>query len=659
MRRTADGVFGGASFLFGVAVVFLILWIGWRLYADSSLTRDRYGLGMLSSTTWDPVHEVYGAATFIFGTLVSSIVALVIAVPIGIGAALFLTEVAPKWLSTPVSFIIELLAAVPSIIYGLWGFFVLCPFLQEHVSPWLGDKLGANPLFSGTPVSENVLAAGLILAIMVMPFITAITREVIRTVPVSMRDASTGLGSTRWETIRNVVLPASKAGISGACILGLGRALGETMAVIMVIGNRPQIRASLLKPAGTMAGQLANQFGEAQNDKLQLSALLEIALILFVITLIVNVFARLLIVAAKGELGGSKTAGPFAIKMRRLASLGADFVGKFGVRVVTAVLVGLQLVSDFEKFGWAALTRGFELWMIAIVLAMGLIRFAKFREVRLRLIVDRGIRVVFSACGLLACAALGAVLYYVAIRGAAYVNVPLFTQLPRPARIPGGGLKEAIFGTVELVGIAGAIGIPAGLFAGIYVAEFSRGRMGGYVRFAADVLNGIPTVVTGLFAYAAFVLPFHHFSAWAGGFALAVIMIPTVARTTEDMLRLVPESYREAALGLGASRAQMISSVVFPAAKAGIVTGVMLGIARIAGETAPLLFTAFGSNQMSFRPSEPVSSLTMKIYEYASSPYDDWIGQAWAGALILLLFVLILSLGARFMISRSRVTSAA
>jgi phosphate transport system permease protein len=194
--------------------------------------------------------------------------------------------------------------------------------------------------------------------------------------------------------------------------------------------------------------------------------------------------------------------------------------------------------------------------------------------------------------------------------------------------------------------------------AAIYVAEFSRGKLGSVVRFAADVLNGIPTVVIGLFAYAAFVLPFGHFSAWAGGLALAVIMVPTVARTTEVMLRLVPDCSREAALGLGARKGQMIRTVVFPAARAGVVTGVMLGIARIAGETAPLIFTAFGSSK-NVDPSKPVSSLTMVVYNYATSPYDDWVSQAWAGALILLLFVFAISLSARLIISRSRIRARA
>jgi phosphate transport system permease protein len=256
-------------------------------------------------------------------------------------------------------------------------------------------------------------------------------------------------------------------------------------------------------------------------------------------------------------------------------------------------------------------------------------------------------RGALSVSAFVACFCFGLLLAYVAMQGVKGLNLNLFTQLPTPPGVTGGGLKNAIFGTLELVAIGGAIGVPIGLLSGIFVAEYPRNRFSSVVRFCADVLNGIPSVVVGLFAYAAFVLPFGHFSAWAGGAALAVMMVPIVARTTEEIVKLVPQSYREAALGLGATKVQTIMRVVVPAAKSGILSGVMLAVARIAGETAPLLFTAFGNDQLNTDPGQPVSSLTMKIYQYAGSPYDDWVSQAWAGALVLLLMVLVFSLLAR------------
>ncbi|HXH60129.1 MAG TPA: phosphate ABC transporter permease subunit PstC, partial [Fimbriimonadaceae bacterium] len=524
-----------------------------RLFADTALTRHRFGFEFLTKSVWDVPHEIYGASTFIYGTLLASALALVIAVPLSIGAALFLTEVAPRWLATPVAFLIDLLAAVPSIIYGLWGLLVLCPFVLKHVSPFLVDHLGANPLFVGPARLNNVLVAGLILAIMITPIITAVSREVIKTVPPASREASVGLGATRWETIRRVILPEARSGITGAVILGLGRAIGETMAVVMVIGNTPQIKASLVQPGYTMPALLANEFNEAFNVPLQLSALLEVALILFVVTLIVNASAQLLLTLTKQHITGKTERFP---ALSDFARNGMDLLGRYAFSVIVIGLLGLQVVSDFRAYGPGALGRGFEIMLVAAVLVTAFVRFlsSKAPMVKWRSVVDKLMRWTLSVSAFVACFAFGTLLVYVAMRGAHGINLDLFTKLPTPAGVPGGGLKSAILGTLELVLIASAIGIPAGLLSGVFVAEFHWHRLGALVRFAADVLNGIPSVVIGLFAYAAFVLPFGHFSAWAGGAALAIMMVPTVARTTEEILKLVPSSYREASAGLGAKK---------------------------------------------------------------------------------------------------------
>src|SRR5579871_2259656 len=243
MRRFGEVAFSTSSLVFALIVVAIIVMVGYRLYADSALTRHRYGLGFLTSSLWDVQHQVYGALPVIVGTLITSSLALLIAVPISVGAGLFLTEIAPKWLSGTLGFMIEMLAAIPSVIFGLWGFLVLCPFIQAHVSPWLVDHLGANPIFGGPSTLNNILCAGIILAVMILPIITAITREVLLTIPAGQREASVGLGATKWETIKNVLLRQAKGGITGAVILGLGRAFGETMAVVMVIGNNSQLSA--------------------------------------------------------------------------------------------------------------------------------------------------------------------------------------------------------------------------------------------------------------------------------------------------------------------------------------------------------------------------------------------------------------------------------
>ena len=252
-----------------------------------------FGVGFLTTSKWDPVSEIFGAWRLIFGTLVSSFLALLIAVPISLGTAVFLAELAPRWLRNPVSFVVELLAAVPSVVYGLWGLLVLVPAIRP-VEDWLGTHFPRVPFFQGAPLGLGMLAAGLILAIMILPIITAVSREVLLAVPRPQREAAFALGATRWEAIRGPVFRYARAGLLGAVILGLGRALGETMAVTMVIGNSPTVSASLFSAAYTMPSALANQYQEATSP-LYLSALLEVAFLLFVIVVLVNVAARLLL----------------------------------------------------------------------------------------------------------------------------------------------------------------------------------------------------------------------------------------------------------------------------------------------------------------------------------------------------------------------------
>jgi phosphate transport system permease protein len=254
----------------------------------------RFGLGFIISTTWDPVRDLFGALPVIFGTVVSSLLALAIAVPVSLGVAIYLAELAPGWVRRPLGFVIELLAAIPSVVYGLWGIFVLAPWLRESVQPGLAKSLGFIPLFEGAPRGFGMLAAGLILAIMILPTIASVSRDVMRAVPASLREGALALGAMRWEAIVVGVLPHARGGIVGAIILGLGRALGETMAVTMVIGNRAEVSASLFEPSATMASVIANEFAEASGD-LYLAALAELGLILFGVTVLLNVIARLLV----------------------------------------------------------------------------------------------------------------------------------------------------------------------------------------------------------------------------------------------------------------------------------------------------------------------------------------------------------------------------
>ena len=289
-----DRLFRSASGLAAIGVTLLIIAIGVMLALNSTEAFGRFGLGFITNTVWDPVAEVFGALPYIVGTLLSSAIALVIAAPIGILTAIFLAELAPRRLSIPLTFLIELLAAIPSVVFGLWGVFVLSPFLGSTVDPFLIRILGWIPIFAGPSYGIGLFSAGIILAIMVLPTIVAISREVISSVPDSQREAMAALGATRWEIVRRAVLPFARSGIIGAVILGLGRALGETMAVTMVIGNAQDLPTSIFDQSQTIASKIATTFNEASIG-IQTSSLIALGFILLVITIGLNVLARLLV----------------------------------------------------------------------------------------------------------------------------------------------------------------------------------------------------------------------------------------------------------------------------------------------------------------------------------------------------------------------------
>ena len=307
MKRTGqfgDRAFKWLTLLMALSIFVLIALIGLELFSGSKLALQKFGWHFLVTKDWDPVNEQFGALTFIFGTLVSSAIALIIAVPISIATAVYITELAPQWLRQPLTMFIELLAAVPSVILGLWGIFVMVPWLREHLFPWLQKTFGFLPFFKGPIYGVSMLAGGIIIAIMIVPIITSVAREILRSVPGLQREAAYALGATRWEVTRIAVLSYAKKGLFGAVILGLGRALGETMAVTMVIGNTPQIVASLFAPGYTLASVVANEFTEATGD-MYLQSLIYLGLVLFLLTILINGLARLVIIATtqKGAAG--------------------------------------------------------------------------------------------------------------------------------------------------------------------------------------------------------------------------------------------------------------------------------------------------------------------------------------------------------------------
>jgi phosphate transport system permease protein len=291
-----DRIYRWTTTGFALVIPALLLLIAWEVFHAGWPALSKFGLGFFFNSDWDAVNGKFGAAPALYGTVVSSLIALIIATPLAVGVAIFLAEFAPAWLRQPVAFFVDLLAAIPSVVYGLWGFLVLVPFIRDYVMPFFKDTLhlGTFPLFSGVAYGPSMFAAGAILAVMILPFISAVTREVLMAVPRSQREAALALGATRWEMIWDAVLPYARSGIIGGIILGLGRALGETMAVTMVIGNSHDIHASLFQPGYSMASLIANEFAEATSD-LHVSALMAVGAGLFVVTIIVNAVARWLV----------------------------------------------------------------------------------------------------------------------------------------------------------------------------------------------------------------------------------------------------------------------------------------------------------------------------------------------------------------------------
>ena len=301
--RDGDEIARLVTFLFAMTVVLITILLVYQLWVNSALPRHKFGLHFFTTEVWDPIADEYGALPFIYGTLVTSAVALLLAVPLGIGAAIFLAELAPPRISDALQFFIDLLAAVPSVIYGLLGFFIVRPLMRTVIYPALNKPLGFMPIFKGPSYGVGFFTAGIVLAIMVIPYIISVSREVLLSVPRDQREAALALGATRWESTWKVVVPFAKTGIMGSIFLALARALGETMAVTMVIGNTPKIAASLFAPGYSIAAVIANEFTEATGD-LYLQSLIALGLVLFILTFVINGLARLLIVVTTQKGSG-------------------------------------------------------------------------------------------------------------------------------------------------------------------------------------------------------------------------------------------------------------------------------------------------------------------------------------------------------------------
>jgi phosphate transport system permease protein len=602
-----DWIFRQLAQSSALVVLLLVLLIVALLSLQAWPALRGVGVSILVRRDWDPTHDRFGGLSFIYGSIVTSLIAMLIAVPLGVGTATFLAEIAPVWLRRGGAFLVELLAAIPSVVYGFWGIYFLAPNVQKLFNLMGGPNVGGKGLF----------AAGLILAIMIVPYIAAVSYDVCQAVPRAQREGALALGATRWQTIWRVVLPYARPGILGGCFLALGRAIGETMAVTMLIGNAPVLEMLPFGRGYTIPSLLAQKL-PSSSSLMEDSALIEMSLLLFVLTIVMNSVARLLI----WRVGGSSKKG---IGTRFLSGLGRgqDETRSVGDSVPT---------QSVETRGWR-------------------------KRLPTPFFVNQLMTGMLALCLVVTCVPLFLILGYIAYRGFGSVTWDFFTKLPRPQGEAGGGLANAIVGSGIIVGLATLLALPVGLLAAIFLSEYRTSRVAPVIRFFGELLGGVPSIVVGTFVYAFVRLfiqadllrPRQQFSAWAGACALAIMMVPILMRASEEALKMVPQTLRNASYALGAHQWQTVLRVIVPAALPAIITGTFLAIARIAGETAPLLMTAFGNDRWAFSPNEKMGFLPLYIYQYSTSSDAIFEKQAWAAALVLLAFVMLLNVGIRMM----------
>jgi phosphate transport system permease protein len=587
-----------------------------------------FGIGFLFGTVWDEPHNVFGAGPAIVDTILTSLFALLLAVPIALGVAIFLTQIAPAWLRRPLTYVVDLSAAIPSVVYGFWAFFVIVPLMNSTIEPGLTSLTGGRwPFPPSGSLGYDLLTATLVLTVMILPTIAAISRESMLAVPRIYRESALSLGATRWEATRMAVLGPARTGIVAGIMLGLGRALGETIAVTMVIGNVYILPGTIFSPGATLASWIVNNFSELTPASLAYQALLEMALILLAITVLVNVVARgLLWRFGSATEGGSPDRPRRHRRSRRSLVLAATSPAEPG--------------TGGEPPAWRARV------------AAG---------VRSRLVRRRGVQWTVVGltvlCLVIAIAPLASVILTLArLGGPAVVQPSFYTSLPPLGCNPNpfttcslGGIGPAIQGTFIMLGLGALIAVPMGLLAGIYVAEYGRNSFGKLVGFLADVMTGIPTIILGVFVFVLFIYFDHNaaLSALSGGVALSVIMIPIVTRATIEALRSVPTGVRESATALGFPRHRVTVRVVLGSARSALVTGILLAASRALGDTAALLLTAGGSSFWFSSLNTQTAALTPFIFANFASSYQNLRTDAYGAALVLLAMMLGISLVAR------------
>lgn len=653
---------------FATIIVFFIIYF---LFANAgNFFREVSIEELLFEDEWLPTDEKepkFGAFNIIAGTLLVTFGAMVISIPLGILTAIFIAEIAPEKVSKYLKAAVELLAGIPSVVFGFFGIIVL--------NVWIKEIFGA-------PQGATWLSGSIILAIMALPTIVSVSEDAINSVPRHLREASLAMGATKWQTISKVVLPAAISGITAAIILGMGRAIGETMAVLMVVGNSnvfPEPITDIFTSIRTITGTIGIEMGEVPRNSLHYKALFALAIVLFFMTLIINISSNIIISKFNKMLqGGSKKKRRFLFDIPQLIKANKQVIYYVGLvilygwllttlfEIIIAILLSSLLLGiiilmkifipdkldEYKIFIYGYMLIILISWvlstwfgwinsiLICIALAgffinLGYLNAKNQQRVVFTLIIGATSIVLIS---------LTIIIYYIVSKGLPAITWEFLTESPKNQGKEG-GIFPAIVGTLYLTIGAIVYALPIGMAAGIYLSEYAKdGPIVKIIRAGIDNLNGTPSIVFGLFGLAFFVLYLElGISMIAGQLTLALMIVPTIIRTTEESVKSIPQNFREGSLALGSSKWQSISRVVIPAAMPGVITGVILGMGRAAGETAPILFTAvvFKQKVIPRLVIQPVMALTYHLFILATA-IPDSDTQAAGTALVLLVLVMVL-----------------
>lgn len=605
-----------------LAVVLIFVFTFWK--AIPVITQ--IGLPAFFSLDWAPTEGRYGILALLAGSGIVTVGALAIGVPLAVGCAVFLTEIAGKRLAGIVSTAVDLLAGVPSVVYGFFGIVVLRPLIAGATG---GLGFGA-------------LTVWLVLAIMIVPTITTLTMDALRSIPMGIREASFAMGATRWQTIYKVELPAAKMGIVNAVVLGMGRAIGETMAVLMVVGNAPVIPASVASPLSTLTSQIALDMGYSSG--LHRSALFGMGVVLFLISAGLVGIVRALSAAREGGRGRSRHRRAKAAD-RAVNAVGVSFNHAEGT-ADHAPVQKLAADSVTPVTGVETISREGSRARIKRLLSSGSASGAnkgRTNDVMLG---------VFRAAGVLTTLVLVLIIAFVAVNGLPVMSLDFIFGWPHGVNAEG-GIFPTIVSTIYVTALAMLICTPVAVLAAVYLAEYAKqGRLVTFIRYAADTLSSVPSIVMGLFGYAMFVEAMGFgLSMLSAALALALMMLPIVMRTTEEAIRAVPRYIRWGAYGLGATKWQVVSKIVLPSAFPRIATGIVLAIGRAIGETAVVLYTMGQAINLPVTPLDSGRPMTIHLYQLANEGIN--MQAAYGTALLLMIMILAFNLFARHISRKS------